>query len=227
MAPPRILLLILAGGAGGRLLTLQPHPGNDRGGWHSGTADALWRNSPLLREFDPDSLVVVSADAVYRLDYGDLVADHRRAGAVATMVTTRIAADDAGRYGVVLVADGEVRDYRYKPDEPAGDLVSNEVFVFDPGPVLDELEDIAGEEPDDGLADMGTELLPRLVAHGGVREHRFEGYWRDVGTVDAYWASHQDLLADPPEFALYDKRWPISTQGGDNARGAGSARRRR
>ena len=101
----------------GGLLTLQPHPGNDRGGWHTGTADALWRNGPLLRELDPDALVVVSADAVYRLDYSDLVAAHREAGAVATMVTTRVAAQDAGRYGVG-VQDGEVRDYTYKPGEP-------------------------------------------------------------------------------------------------------------
>ena len=201
----------------GGLLTLQPHPGNDRGGWHTGTADALWRNGPLLREFAPDALVVVSADAVYRLDYHDLVAAHRESGAVVSMVTTRVDAEDAGRYGVVRVQDGQVLDYTYKPDEPAGDLVSNEVFVFDPKPVLDTLEDLAGEDPEDGLADLGTALLPRLVAGGGVREHRFEGYWRDVGTVDAYWASHMELLAEPPEFALYDKSWPISTQGGDNS----------
>jgi glucose-1-phosphate adenylyltransferase len=283
MAPPRILLVILAGGAGGRLelltrdrakpavpyagmfrlidfplsnaansglsdvwvvqqfnpvslsghlssgrpwdldrtqgglLTLQPHPGDDRGGWHAGTADALWRNGPLLREFDPDALVVVSADAVYRLDYEDLVRSHREAGAVATMVTTRVDPEDAGRYGVVRAEGGQVRDYAYKPDEPAGDLVSNEVFVFDPGPVLDLLDELAAQEPEDGLADLGTALLPRLVAGGGVREHRFEDYWRDVGTVDAYWQSHQDLLADPPLFALHDKRWPLSTQGGDNS----------
>ena len=201
----------------GGLLTLQPHPGDDRGGWHTGTADALWRNGPLLREFDPDALVVVSADAVYRLDYSDLVAAHRETGAVATMVTTRVPAQDADRYGLVRVQDGQVRDYTYKPDEPAGDLVSNEVFVFDPKPVLDELEDLAGEESEDGLADLGSALLPRLVAGGRVREHRFERYWRDVGTVDAYWASHMDLLADPPKFALHDKSWPISTQSGDNA----------
>jgi len=104
--------------------------------------------------------VVVSADAVYRLDYGDLVADHRRAGAVATMVTTRIAADDAGRYGVVLVADGEVRDYRYKPDEPAGDLVSNEVFVFDPGPVLDELGTLPARNPTMALPTWARNCCP-------------------------------------------------------------------
>ena len=126
-------------------MTLQPHPGNHRGGWHTGTADALWRNGPLLREFDPDALVVLSADAVYRLDDSELVAEHRETGAVATMVTTRVAAEDAARYGVVRVQDGQVRDYTYKPEEPDGDLVSNEVFVFDPKPVLDELEDLAGQ----------------------------------------------------------------------------------
>lgn len=201
----------------GGLLVLHPHQGDERGGWHEGTADALWRQVPLIREFGPEALVVVSADAVYKLDYRDVAEDHLASEASVTMVTTRVAKEDAGRYGVVQVDDdGQITDYAYKPDEPASDLVTNEVFVFTPERVLDLLEELA-EEVDDGLEDLGNHVLPRLVEAGEAREHRFEEYWRDVGTVQAYWESHMDLLADEPPINLDDPAWPIQTQGGRSA----------
>src|SRR5919112_3592038 len=93
----------------GGLLLLQPRLGHDeREGFQQGTADSLWRNAPLVREFAPEALVVVSADAVYVQDYGELAEEHVEAGADVTMVTYRVAADDAGRYGVVQVRDGRV-----------------------------------------------------------------------------------------------------------------------
>ena len=197
----------------GGLLALQPRLGHDdRTGFQQGTADALWRNAPLIREFDPDALVVVSADAVYTADYGELVDEHREADADVTIVTTHVDADDAGRYGVVQAAGGRVEDYVYKPEDPAGSLVSNEVFVFRPAALLDTLDELAAAAGEDGLQDLGHELLPRLVDGGGAREHRFEGYWRDVGTVPAYWSAHQELVAEDPPIDLDDPRWPVLTR---------------
>jgi glucose-1-phosphate adenylyltransferase len=190
----------------GGLLVLQPRQGDDgRSGFPRGTADALWRNAPLIREFAPEALVVVSADAVYALDYAELVEGHLHSGATVTMVTTEVDPDDAGRYGVVQAKDGRITDYEYKPDEPAGNLVANEVFVFEPDPLLDTLEEL--DEPED----LGHEALPRLVEIGGAREARFDGYWRDVGTVEAYWECHMDLLADEPPIDLDAPGWPILT----------------
>ncbi len=197
----------------GGLLVLHPREGNDdRTGFQRGTADALWRNANLIREFAPDALVVVSADAVYKLDYAALVDEHREAGKAATMVTTEVEPEDAARYGVVESAGGMVREYEYKPDEPASNRISNEVFVFRPGDVLDALDEIAEAAGEDGLEDLGHELLPQLVDAGEVREHRFEGFWRDVGTIPAYWSCHQELLGDEPPIDLDDPAWPILTQ---------------
>jgi glucose-1-phosphate adenylyltransferase len=194
----------------GGLLTLQPRLDHgDRGGFQRGTADALWRNAPLIREHGPEALVVLSADAVYACDYGALVDEHMSGDAAVTIVTTEVDASDADRYGVVQVDGGKVVDYAYKPDDPTGNLVANEVFVFRPEPLLDTLEELAADA--DELEDLGHGLLPRLVEAGGAREHRFEGYWRDVGTVDAYWESHQDLLGDEPPIDLDDPGWPILT----------------
>src|SRR5688500_7159288 len=96
----------------GGLLLLQPRLGHDdRTGFTGGTADALWRNAPLIRDFAPDALVLLSADAVYALDYGALVEEHRETGADVTMVTVEVEPADAGRYGVVQVSGGKVREY--------------------------------------------------------------------------------------------------------------------
>jgi glucose-1-phosphate adenylyltransferase len=198
----------------GGLLVLHPQRGSDREGWHQGTADALWRQATLIRQFNPDALVVASADAVYRLDYQRVVAEHVESGATATMVTMEVEGGDAGRYGVVQVADGQVTDYAYKPDRPTGRLVCNEVFVFEPPRLLELLDELGEKATDDGLEDLGDDLLPRIVDEGGAREHRMTTYWRDVGTVDAYWESHQDLLSDPPAMDLDDPDWPIRTRGG-------------
>ncbi|MFL6136434.1 MAG: glucose-1-phosphate adenylyltransferase family protein [Frankiaceae bacterium] len=207
----------------GGLLVLHPRLGEGRDGWHRGTADALWRNAALIGELEPDVVVVLSADAVYRLNYADVVARHLESGADVTMVTTRVAAEDAGRYGVARVEDGRVTDYAYKPEEPASDLVTNEVFAFRPARLLALLEELAGQDDGEGLRDLGHAVLPRLVGEGTAREHRFDGYWRDVGTVDSYWSAHMDLLGDEPAIDLDDRRWPIYSA--DPQRSAARVRR--
>jgi glucose-1-phosphate adenylyltransferase len=199
----------------GGLLTLPPYQGTERAGWVSGTANSLWRYAPLVRDVDPDALVVVSADAVYKLDYREVTEGHLGSGAEVTMVTTEVAEDDASRYGIVEVAgDGRVSDYAYKPEQPRTTTATNEVFVFSPGPTLDRLEALAAEHGEDDLEDLGTHLLPAQTRDGLARAHPFPGYWRDVGTVPAYWAAHQDFLSPEPPLDLDDPRWPLHTRGG-------------
>ena len=194
----------------GGLLVLHPRQGNDdRDGFPQGTADALWRSAELIREFDPAALVVVSADAVYKLDYAALVEEHCAAGKPVTLVTTEVDPDDAGRYGVVQADGDDVRGYAYKPEEPEGNLIANEVFVFEPGHVLDALDELAERGGD--LEDLGHELLPQLVEAGDVRRHHFDGYWRDVGTIAAYWDCHMELVGDDPPIDLDEPAWPIVT----------------
>jgi glucose-1-phosphate adenylyltransferase len=206
----------------GGLLILHPHLGADKEGWHHGTADALWRQAELIRQFAPEHLVVVSADALYRLDYDEVVTGHANSGAGITMVTTRRPLAEARRYGVVEVGGGRITGYSYKPDEPATDLVSTEVFVFRPTALLDLLDELAEAGQ---LGDLGDEVLPRLVAAGGAREHRLGGYWRDVGTVPAYLQAHLELTADPAPFRLDAPHWPMLTAAArqGSARVAGGA----
>ncbi|SEP27704.1 glucose-1-phosphate adenylyltransferase family protein [Trujillonella endophytica] len=199
----------------GGLMMLPPFQGSERGGWTEGTADGLWRQAELVRGFDPDALVVVSSDAVYKLDYREVVDAHLGSGAEVTMVTTEVAADDAARYGIVRVGKGgAVEDYAYKPDEPATTTATNEVFVFSPAETLDRLEALADEVGEEGLEDLGSHLLPAQTRDGVARAFPLAGYWRDVGTVPAYWEAHQDFLAEDPPIDLDERTWPLHTRGG-------------
>lgn len=199
-------------GSGG-LLVLHPHQGDGRSGWHSGTADALWRQAPLIREFDPGVLVVVSADAVYRCDYRELADTHLASGAAVTMVTSEVSLEEAGRYDVVETDQGAVTGYAHKPDDPRSTTVTAEVFAFDPEVLLETLERLTDEVGEEGLEDLGDHGLPQLVDAGRARALPLQGYWQDVGTIEAYWQAHMDLIADEPSFDLHDRSWPVHTQG--------------
>src|SRR3954453_5647497 len=173
----------------GGLMTLPPYQGDERGGWNEGTADALWRHAGLIRSAGPDALVVVSADAGYKLHHPPVPAPPLGSAAEVTMVTTEVAADDAARYGIVQVEGDRVVDYAYKPDEPATTTATSEVFVFSPAQTLDRLEAIAADVGGEGLADLGAHLLPAQTKDGAARAYSLEGYLRDVGMVPAYWAA--------------------------------------
>lgn len=201
----------------GGLKILHPQQGTDESGWYRGNADALYRNREQIADLAPETLLVLSADHVYKLDYRDVLDTHRRHGADVTVVTTRVRREEAGRFGVVEVdGDGRLTGFEYKPDEPRGDLVTTEVFAYDTGRLLDLLDELAADgggddDEDSGLGDFGDVLLPRLVADGGAWQHRLEGYWRDVGTFGSYWRAHMELLEDEPALRLEDAAWPIRT----------------
>lgn len=200
----------------GGLLVLHPSQGTGRDGFHSGTADALWKQVGPLREAAPEVTVVVSADAVYRLDYDRLIRDHLASFAELTMVTTRVAPGDASRYGVVRVDDdGAVTEYTYKPDDPASDLICAEIFVFNTAALIAHLErahaDVVSAGGAEDLGDIGDNVLPAMVGAGRAREWRHDGYWRDVGTVASYWAGHMDLLGEEPVYRLDVPGWSLRT----------------
>jgi len=191
----------------GGLRLLPPQLGADEDGFHEGNADAIWRNRQLIAERDPEVVLVLSADHVYRLDYGEVLARHRDRGAGLTVVTSEVPAAEASRQAVVEVAgDGRLSGLHYKPEEPPTTRVATEVFAFRTGLLLDTLDELAA---DGELQDFGHGLLPRLVEAGQAVEHRMAGYWRDVGTVPAYWQAHMDLVDPERPLDLDDPAWPV------------------
>lgn len=213
---PHLLAEHLAGGrpwdldrTRGGFRILAPFEGPPKDGFASGNADALIRNWPVIDAFDPDVLLVCSADHLLTLDLRTVIGTHLDAGADATVVTTILPrGTDVSRYLVVQAADGRVRSVDYKPDGPAGRCVGTEVFAYRPDVLAEQLRDLHREG---GLGDYGERLLPRLVTEGVVAEVRHDGHWRDLGTPTAYLDGQLELLRDRPPMRLDDPDWPILT----------------
>lgn len=195
----------------GGMLVVHPTTGGEDSGFYEGNADAIHRNREAIERFDPELLLVLSADAVYRLDYAEVIDRHRERGAEATAVTTVKPAEEASRLGTVIVdGSGRVTTFDYKPEEPRSEIVTTEVFVYDADVLLRTLAELKSEDGE--LSDFGHALLPRLVERGKTWADDLGGYWRDVGTLESYWQAHMDLLEPQPELCLDDAEWPILTR---------------
>lgn len=192
----------------GGLRVLPPFEGADGAGFAQGNTDALNRQKQLIREFDPELVLMLSADHLYTLDFLDLLDTHRDRGADLTMATTLID-ENPSRYGVVTTDDdGTVTGFDYKPQDPPGNLVAMEVFLFNAASLLTALDELEADGAD--LADYGEDLLPWFMEHRTVVEHRHEGYWMDLGTLQSYWTAHLQLL-DGNGAELDNPDWPILT----------------
>jgi glucose-1-phosphate adenylyltransferase len=207
----------------GGLRILLPHEGTggmDEEGFARGNADELFRFRDQLADFDPDVVLVMSADHVYRLDYRDVLDTHRDAGAECTLVTVSLPpGGDPSDHGVVEVdGSGTVTGFSYKPDDaPKGDApvtITAEIIAYDPAVLREVLEELHREtaadsdEGDTGLGDFGDHLVPRLVERGRTVAHHHDGYWRDLGQPHHYLRAHHEVLTDDVG-VLSVPHWPV------------------
>jgi glucose-1-phosphate adenylyltransferase len=213
---PHLLSEHLAGGrpwdldrTRGGFRLLAPFQGPAHDGFASGNADALIRNWPVIAAYDPEVLLVCSADHLLTLDLRAVLAQHRESGVDATVVSTTLPAGaDVSRYLVVQADGGRVRSVDYKPEHGRGRSVGTEVFAYRPDVLAEHLRELhrTGE-----LGDYGERLLPSLVAEGTVGDFHHRGHWRDLGTPMAYLDGQLELLRDRPPMRLDDPDWPILT----------------
>jgi len=193
--------------------------------WYSGTANAVWQNVDVLLETRPRHVLVLGGDHVYKMDYAAMLQEHVERGASVSVACIEVPLEEASALGVLVVgADNRVNAFEEKParptpipDRPTHALVSMGIYVFD----VDLLVELLRGDADDTSSthDFGKDILPSLVGRHPVHAHRFasscvnmvEGrpYWRDVGTVDAYWEANIDLTKVVPDLNLYDDSWPI------------------
>jgi len=196
----------------GGLQVLPPFENDsDKDGFAHGNADAIYRHVDFISEFNPDILLVLSADHVYKMDFRDAIETHLRKKASVTMVTTRLPkGESASRFGVVDTdKNGRIVKFDYKPDSPENDLVTTEIFVYDARLLIKTLKHL--NEKEEKIKDYGHELLPHLVAEGNAFEHRLVGYWRDVGTIESYWQAQMDLLDEKERLFFDDDHWRTLT----------------
>jgi glucose-1-phosphate adenylyltransferase len=202
----------------GGLRLLMPQQGTgstDEEGFATGNADELYRIRDKITADDPELVVVLSADHVYRFDLMDAVRTHRRLGAECTLVTTEVPIEQAGDHATVETDDdGRVTGFAYKPAKPSTTTVAAEIAVYDPRALVEVVEELHRElgpdagEGDTGLGDYGDHLVPRLVDRSTVVAHPMPGYWKDLGQPHKYLAAHRDLLTDD-QGVLGDLDWPI------------------
>jgi glucose-1-phosphate adenylyltransferase len=196
--------------------------------WYRGTADAVYQNFDILRAADPDYFVVLAGDHIYKMDYSNMLADHAAKGAECTVGCVEVPIGEARDFGVMTVdASMKIVDFAEKPAHPtpvAGKpdraLGSMGIYVFSADFLYDEIE--RDHRDPTSSHDFGRDVIPNLVGRGLALAHSFEDscvkttpeaetYWRDVGTIDAYWAANLDLVSPVPSLDIYDANWPIWT----------------
>ncbi len=196
----------------GGVQLLQPYKGIRDTDWYAGTADAVAQNMNFVRHGQPDYVLILSGDHIYQQDYAMLLQYHQRKNAAVTVCTIQVPMDEASRFGILDTDDEfRVKDFVEKPENPPGNLASMGVYVFD----YDVLEKALREDQADPNSpkDFGKSVVPRLMEQGAdVFAYPYGGYWIDVGTIDAYWEAHMDLLESPPSLNLNDRTWVIHTR---------------
>jgi glucose-1-phosphate adenylyltransferase len=195
--------------AQGGLRLLHPSPTPDGGGWQHGTADAVRYNRDFVEEHAVDAVLLLAGDHIYKMDYTPLLELHQERGADVTMAVHSVSPHDVRRYGIVSVgSDGRVDRFIEKPRRSTSSLASMGIYVFRKQYLLDLLA-----KNDD--ADFGRHILPKIVGKANTYAYNFQGYWADVGTVQAFYEANMALLAETPALDLYDPEWVIHTTSAD------------
>jgi glucose-1-phosphate adenylyltransferase len=196
----------------GGVQLLQPYKGSQDTDWYAGTADAVAQNMSFVRNGRPEYVLILSGDHIYEMDYDMLVQFHRDKKSELTICTIRVPMDEASRFGIMDVDDDfRVTDFLEKPENPPSNLANMGVYLFD----YDLLERALAEDLADPKSsrDFGKDVIPRLLKQAtSVYAYPYGGYWIDVGTVDAFWEAHMDLLETPPSLNLNDRTWVIHTR---------------
>ncbi|HXH72519.1 MAG TPA: glucose-1-phosphate adenylyltransferase [Mariprofundaceae bacterium] len=193
-------------------------------GWYKGTADAVYQNLDIIRHYQPDYILVLAGDHIYKMDYGKMIAAHVAKGADITVGCIPVPLEEAKAFGVMAIDDDHrIVEFAEKPQNPKpmpGDpgkaLASMGIYVFSTNYLREQL--INDAKNDDSSHDFGKDLIPAAIHHANVFAFRFmdantgaPGYWRDVGTIDAYWEANIDLANIQPDLDMYDTKWPIWT----------------
>ncbi len=196
----------------GGVWLLQPYKGRFDTDWYLGTADAVAQNMSFIRQGRPEYVLILSGDHIYQMDYDVLINYHREKNADVTICTIRVPMDEASRFGILDVDDDyRVTNFLEKPIDPPSNLASMGVYIFSYA-ALEKMLEIDQADPE-SEKDFGKNIIPRMVREKmEVFAYPYGGYWIDVGTVDAFWEAHMDLLSNPPSMNLNDRTWIIHTR---------------
>ena len=182
----------------------------EQGTWYKGTANAIYQNIGFLDLYDPEYVVVLSGDHIYKMDYSEMVSFHKKSGAACTISVLEVTMEEAKRFGILNVeADDKVYEFEEKPPQPKSNLASMGIYVFTWSKLRKYLID--DEADPNSSNDFGKNIIPNMLNAGEkLMAYRFAGYWKDVGTINSLWDANMDLLAGSSSgLDMYDDSWPI------------------
>ncbi len=195
----------------GGLRLRQPYLGRVTGDWYRGTADAVYQNLDFVLDKHADTVLVLSGDHIYKMDYRPMLEFHEATGADLTVAVRNVPLEETDRFGIMTVND-EMRVVEFTekpPNRDKGTLASMGIYVFKADTLVERLEAMRQDAPD---FDFGKHVIPGMIGQARVYAYRFEGYWVDVGTVQAYWETNLEMAQPVPPLDLYDLDWVIHTR---------------
>ncbi len=193
----------------GGVYVLPPYQSAEKGEWYKGTANAIYQNIEFVDKFDPKYVVILSGDHIYKMDYAKMIKYHKEKNADATIAVIEVPWEEASRFGIMTAdSNGKIVEFAEKPAEPKSNLASMGVYVFTWEVLKKYLQN--DEKNPESDNDFGKNIIPTMLSKGeNMCAYAFDGYWKDVGTVQSLWEANMDILEDPPAFDLRDSEWKI------------------
>ena len=191
---------------------LSPYQAKTRSSWYEGTANAIYQNLNFMKMYDPEYVLVLSGDHIYKMDYAAMLKAHKETGADCTIAAINVPLAEASRFGILNTnPDGSIYQFEEKPKIPKSTLASMGIYIFTAKKLFDYLE--ADDANPNSSKDFGKDVLPAMLNAGEkMYSYCFEGYWKDVGTISSLWEANMDLLGEAPEFDVSDKSWKIHSR---------------
>ena len=195
----------------GGVYVLPPYHTGATGEWYKGTANAIYQNLAFIENYDPENVLILSGDHIYKMDYAKMLKEHLEKDAACTIAVLQVSLEEATRFGIMNVGeDGYVSEFEEKPKHPKSDLASMGIYIFNWQKLRKYL--IEDEADPNSSKDFGKNIIPNMLKNGEkLWPYRFDGYWRDVGTITSLWDANMDMLSTTL-INLYDPDWPISSR---------------
>lgn len=193
----------------GGVMVLPPYQGKNGADWYKGTANAIYQNMQFINRYDPDYVLILSGDHIYKMDYAKMLDAHKKSGADCTIAVLNVPLDQASRFGIMNTDEtGRIVEFEEKPKHPKSTKASMGIYIFTKK-LLEEYLTKDDADPE-SAKDFGKNVIPAMLNDGRkMVAYPFEGYWKDVGTLTSLWEANMDLLGTNPEFDLHTKDWRI------------------
>ncbi len=191
---------------------LSPYQAKQKSSWFEGTANAIYQNMSFMKKYNPDYVLILSGDHIYKMNYAEMLKSHIATGADCTIAAIEVPLKEASRFGILNTnPDGSIYQFEEKPKVPKSNLASMGIYIFTAEKLFKYLEE--DDANPNSSKDFGKDVLPTMLNAGEkMFSYKFSGYWKDVGTISSLWESNMDLLGDEPAFDVGDPGWKIHSR---------------